>query len=188
MSRISVFGSSQSEPGDDDYENAVRLGGLLAERGHTVINGGYGGLMEAVSAGAAGAGGEVIGVTAPTVFPGRSGANRYLTSEQPAPDLVRRIGTMLDISDAAIALPGSLGTLTELVMTWNVNFVAQFSGKTPIPLIAVGSPWSDLVPLLTKGVSTNGDLVTCVSSVEAAVALIDARMPPFESPGHYSQK
>lgn len=179
MSRthVSVFGSSQSQPGEPDYENAVTLGGLLAGRGCTVINGGYGGLMEAVSVGAARAGGEVIGITAPTVFPGRSGANGYLTSERPAPDLVTRIGAMLELSDAAIALPGSLGTLTELVVTWNLNFVASFSGKTPIPLITVGAPWSELVPLLTDRVSTKGNLVTCVDTVEDAMAQLDAQMP-----------
>lgn len=36
---------------------------MLAERGHIVLNGGYIGTMEAVSRGAAEAGGHVIGVT-----------------------------------------------------------------------------------------------------------------------------
>jgi len=175
---VSVFGSSQSKPGDLDYENAVALGHLLAQRGYAVINGGYGGLMEAVSAGAAESGGEVIGVTAPSVFPGRSRANEFLTAERPAPNLVSRIGTMLEMSDAAIALPGSLGTLTELIVTWNLNFVAQFSGAAPIPLITVGSQWSDLVPLLTDQVSTDGDLVTCVDSIEEAVQRLDVQIPP----------
>jgi hypothetical protein len=166
---VSVFGSSQSRPGDPDYEEAVRLGGLLADHGCAVINGGYGGLMEAVSAGAAAGGGRVIGVTAPAVFPGRSSANPYLTDERRAPDLVSRIGMMLDLSDAAITLPGSIGTLTELLMTWNVNYVASFSGKDPIPLITVGPQWAELVPLLTERVSTNGALVTCLDTVEAAV-------------------
>jgi uncharacterized protein (TIGR00730 family) len=178
MTHVSVFGSSQSKPGDTAYQDAVKLGTLLARRGHVVVNGGYAGLMEAVSAGAAAAGGQVIGVTVPTVFPGRSGANEHLTSEIPAPDLIDRIRTMIALSDAAIALPGSLGTLTELVMTWNVNYVAQFSGDKPIPLIAVGSPWSELVPLLAGGVATDGRLVTCVDSVEEAIGHLDGQIPP----------
>lgn len=156
---------------------AVDLGGRLALRGHTVVNGGYGGLMEAVSVGAAAAGGEVVGVTAPTVFPGRVGANSHITSERPAPDLVSRIGMMLDISDAAIALPGSIGTLTELILTWNVSFVARFSGRPPIPLITVGDTWAELVPFLAERMSTDRGLVTCVHSAAAAVAALDEQMP-----------
>lgn len=178
MSRlhVSVFGSSQTKPDEPDYGEAHRLGRLLATRGYAVVNGGYGGLMEAVSAGAADAGGEVIGVTAPQVFPGRSGANEYLTVEHPATDLISRIGKMLEISDAAIALTGSIGTLTEIVMTWNLNYVAPFSGGRPIPLIAVGRPWADLIPLLAERVSTNGDLVTLVDDIDTAIARLDEQV------------
>ena len=45
------------------YAEALALGELLAQRGHTVLTGGYMGTMEAVSDGAAAAGGHVIGVT-----------------------------------------------------------------------------------------------------------------------------
>lgn len=173
MYNVSVFGSSQSVAGEPVYEMAFDLGRRLAQRGHTVVNGGYGGLMEAVSAGAASSGGQIIGVTAPAVFPGRVGANRHISTELPAPDLVRRIAMMLEMSDAAIALPGSIGTLTELVMTWNLNFVARFSGGVPIPLITVGAPWSNLVPIMAEEMQTDGGLVQCVGSVDDAVALLD---------------
>ena len=62
---VAVFGSSQTEPGSVEWEDARRAGVRLAEEGYPVITGGYGGIMEAVSSGAAGAGGHVIGVTAP---------------------------------------------------------------------------------------------------------------------------
>ena len=84
---------------------------------------------------------------------------------------------MLDISDAAIALPGSIGTLTELILTWNVSFVARFSERPPIPLITVGETWAELVPLIAQRMSTDGGLVTCVNSVAAAIASLDEQMP-----------
>ena len=40
---VAVFGSSQSQPGDGDYELGVEVGRLLAEAGYSVTNGGYGG-------------------------------------------------------------------------------------------------------------------------------------------------
>ena len=60
---ITIFGGTKPQPGDADYREAERLGSLLARAGHTVITGGYIGTMEAVSKGAAEAGGHVIGVT-----------------------------------------------------------------------------------------------------------------------------
>ena len=54
--KISVFGGSQAHEGSDAYAQAQALGSLLAQRGHTVLTGGYMGTMEAVSKGAAAAG------------------------------------------------------------------------------------------------------------------------------------
>ena len=60
---VAVFGSSAPVPDSEEYEEARRLGAELAEAGFVVATGGYGGTMAAVSQGAAGAGGHVIGVT-----------------------------------------------------------------------------------------------------------------------------
>ncbi len=62
---IAVYGSARPAAGEALYEDARRLGALLAQQGHTVMTGGYCGMMEAVSRGAAEAGGSTIGVTAP---------------------------------------------------------------------------------------------------------------------------
>ena len=128
--------------------------------------------MEAVSAGAAAVGGRIIGVTAPAVFPGRSGANVYVTDERPAATLIDRIQDLLTMSDAVVALPGSLGTITELVVAWNLAYVAPFSSSQPVPIVAVGPTWAELVPLLTERLATNGDLVQCVSTIEEAIAVL----------------
>ena len=169
---VAVIGASQTEPDDPDYQDGIRLGRLLAAAGYTVASGGYGGLMEAVSAGAAEVGGRVIGVTAPAVFPGRDGANSHVTEERPASSLTERIQDLLTISDAVVALPGSLGTLTELVVAWNIAFVAPFSGRRPTPIVTVGPNWAELVDLLTERLATDGGLVQCVATVEEAAAAV----------------
>ena len=46
---VAVFGSSQTEPGSTEWDEAFRAGTLLADAGFAVITGGYGGSMEAVS-------------------------------------------------------------------------------------------------------------------------------------------
>lgn len=174
---IAVFGASQASEGDGDYEQGVLCGRLLAAAGYGVATGGYGGLMEAVSRGARGVGGWVLGVTAPSVFPGRSGANAYVSEELPADHLMERIHAINDLSAAAITLPGSLGTLTELVAAWNLGFVAPFSGGRPKPLITVGDRWARVVAELAEILATDPYLVTCVPDVESAVAEVVRRVP-----------
>ncbi len=166
---IAVFGSSQSRPGDAEYDAGVECGRLLAEAGLAVATGGYGGLMEAVSKGAAAAGGPTIGVTAPTVFPGRTGANQWVHHEMPAADLVRRIALLTDVASGYIALPGSIGTLAELVVAWNLAFVAPFSEKPFGPIATVGETWSDLIPLLTDRLDSNDDMIATCATVSDAV-------------------
>ena len=171
---VSVFGASGVQPGDPGYTAARAVGEELAASGFAVATGGYGGVMEAVCRGAAEAGGTTIGVTAPAVFPGRAGANQWVQHEIPAADLMERIGTMMKISAAFIAMPGSIGTLTELIVAWNLAFVAPLAGGQFGPVIAVGDTWGRLVPALTAQLDTNGELVTVVPDGGAAVAAVVA--------------
>jgi uncharacterized protein (TIGR00730 family) len=165
---ITVFGASQIQPDHPDYRDAVRLGKRLAQAGYTVATGGYGGLMEAVSAGAAEAGGHIVGVTAPSVFPGRSGANPHIVEERPAATITERIHDLLTPADAVVALPGSIGTFTELMVAWNLAIVAELSDRRPPPIFAVGTTWSELVPYLSRELETEADLVECVATVDEA--------------------
>lgn len=173
---VAVFGASGTAPGTDDWDAAERCGRLLAESGFVVVTGGYGGTMQAASSGAAAAGGRVVGVTAPTIFPGRIGANPFVTEERPAPSLTERIHDMMAMAAAAIALPGSIGTFTELMVAWNVAFVARFNGATPAPVVAVGDIWRELIDIAVTRLETDGSLVRCVPDVDAAVAAIVERL------------
>jgi uncharacterized protein (TIGR00725 family) len=177
MPIVSVFGSSTLPADGPDYADALACGRKLAEAGYTVATGGYGGAMEAVSRGAAEAGGRVIGVTAPGVFPGRAGANAWVAEERPAETLTERIHDMVAISAAFIALDGSIGTLTELLVAWNVAYVEDHFGNGARPVMAVGPRWERLVPELTETVATDGALVVCVPDAAAAVAEVVRRVP-----------
>ena len=161
-------------PSPDPAVAAASPGRLLAEAGLAVMTGGYGGTMEAVSRGAASAGGHVIGVTAPGVFPARDGANAYVAEEIPAPTLTRRIDIMMERADATISLDGSIGTLTELMIAWNIAYVARFSEARPLPVVVVGSKWARIVEDLTAALETDGGLVTIAPGVDEAVAAVTA--------------
>jgi len=136
---VSVFGGSQITEGDTAYTEAQALGRLLAERGHTVLTGGYIGMMEAVSRGAHEAGGHVIGVTCAEIERWRPrAANQWVKEEIRRETLVERLHTLIHESDAAFALPGGAGTLTEIALMWNLMIVESLHRR---PLILVGRGW-----------------------------------------------
>jgi uncharacterized protein (TIGR00730 family) len=143
MAKIAVFGGAAPKPGEDAYEEAYLLGKLLAASGHVVINGGYIGTMEAVSRGAAEAGGKVIGVTCDEIEKFRpSSPNQWINKEIRFPQLRQRILAMIDDSEAAIALPGGIGTLTEILTTWNHLLIGAIQ---PRPMILVGEEWQAII-------------------------------------------
>ena len=145
--------------------------------GYAVVTGGYGGLMEAVSKGAHGAGGHVLGVTTPTVFSDRSGANGFVAEELRTEHLMERIHRMTDMSSGSIVLPGSLGTMTELGVAWNLAYVTRFSDSRPKPVVTVGPTWREIVAQLGSHLDTDTSLITCAETVEEAVAEIRRSVP-----------
>ena len=137
--RVSVFGGSQPKEGDSAYAEAMEIGRLLAERGHTVLTGGYIGTMEAVSRGAKEAGGHVIGVTCEDIEAWRKvSANAWVMEEIRKKTLTERLHTLIHESDAAFALPGGAGTLTEVALMWNLMIVESLHRR---PLILIGRGW-----------------------------------------------
>lgn len=61
---IACLGGGKGKEGDAQYDAMVEVGRLLAQRGCTVITGGFGGAgMEAPAKGAKEAGGTAIGYT-----------------------------------------------------------------------------------------------------------------------------
>ena len=136
---VTVFGGSQPLEGSQAYKEAYQLGKLLAEAGHTLLTGGYMGTMEAASRGASEAGGHVIGVTCAEIERWRNtGANQWVREERKVETLRQRLDGLIDGCQAAIALPGGPGTLTEIALTWNLMIVDAIHRR---PLILVGHGW-----------------------------------------------
>ena len=167
-----MYGSSRAVPGDGTYEQGVELGRLLGEAGFGVVNGGYEGLMEAVSSGASSVGSRAIGVTAPSLFPSRSGGNRFLTEEIPAPGLIDRIKIMAEMACASIVMPGSIGTLTELAVAWNDAYLLDRRGVPATPIVAFRVAWGSIVGRLVDELRTSPGLVSMVDSPYEAVEVL----------------
>jgi len=107
--RVSVIGGSSVD--DSTAERARTVGRLLAQRGHVVVCGGLGGVMEAVCAGASAAGGETVGIL-PTAD--RRDANEYVDTVIVTGLGHARNAIVVMNGDAVIAVDGGTGTLSEL--------------------------------------------------------------------------
>lgn len=141
--RISVFGGSKPKPGEPEYLEAYQLGELIGKRGWTVLTGGYIGTMEAVSRGAAEHGGMVVGITCEDIERWRPvKPNPWVMKETRYRTLRERLNGLIDGCDAAIALSGGVGTLTEIALTWNQLLTTAIPPK---PLILIGSRWQTVI-------------------------------------------
>ena len=140
---VGVYGSARLPETDEHYQYAIAVGRALAGEGFIVATGGYAGVMEAVSKGAREVGGEVIGYTV-TSWDGLP-ANRYVTEELDSKDLFERLRKFSEV-DLLIALDGGLGTLAEVVVSWNLLQV----GSDARPLLMVGEQWQALHDYVRK--------------------------------------
>jgi uncharacterized protein (TIGR00725 family) len=120
--QISVIGKGHPDPEAEELASAV--GELLARAGAVVVCGGLGGVMEAVSRGAASAGGTVIGIVPSTEA---ADANPFCTHVVAAGVGHARNLAVVSSGDAVIAVGGEWGTLSEIAF-------ARALGRTVVAL------------------------------------------------------
>lgn len=112
---ICVFCSSSNAISDVYFQEARKLGMLIGEKQHALINGGANvGLMEAVTIAASKAGAKTVGII-PEKMIQRSLASDNSHKVIVTKDMMERKAQMRDLSDAFIALPGGFGTLEEIL-------------------------------------------------------------------------
>lgn len=118
---IAVCGDASLNPESHKYKLAFNLGKTLIDNGYRIINGGLGGIMEAVSKGAKASNlhsnGDIIGIL-PNFNP--SSANKYIDIVIPTGLEVAR-SVIMSNSDALIAIGGGAGTLTEIGYAWQLK-------------------------------------------------------------------
>lgn len=168
--RITAFGSSRFSEDDPRYIEVVRLGKALANIGWDALTGGHQGLMAAFSDGMSQGGGHIRGVTL-ECFP--TPPDNYLDEEVRARDFFHRMQTLIEETDAFIALPGGLGTLAELSMSWDLLAIRVLE---PRPLILYGDIWPPIIDVLQTHLTFSvrdafSFIHTCNSPEDAAECL-----------------
>ncbi|HNQ15913.1 MAG TPA: LOG family protein [Pyrinomonadaceae bacterium] len=136
---ITIFGGSRCGEDSEEYTEAKKLGGMLAEAGFTICTGGYLGIMEAASRGAREKGGRVFGIVMNQF---KSEPNRYLTDKVASDHFYDRLQNLITRSVGFVAFRGGMGTVTEISLVWNK---LQTRVLDPRPLVLIGQCWKDVV-------------------------------------------
>jgi uncharacterized protein (TIGR00730 family) len=131
---IGVMGSARLTESDDWWGRAHQLGVLLAGKGFVIVTGGYGGLMAAVSRGAHEMGGRVIGL--PMQHWTNVEPNQWNADLRWSSNYGTRLNHLLSC-DGVIALPGGVGTLSEMSIVW----AASQTEERALPLVLLGECW-----------------------------------------------
>lgn len=161
MAYVGVVGPGAA--GAAEVALARDLGRGLAARGHVVLCGGLGGVMEAVAAGTREGGGVVVGL-----LPGHSRADgsSSLTVALPTGMGEMRNALLVRSSDVVVSVGGSWGTLSEVALAL----------RTGVPVVALDG-WQVRA---ADGSTPDGPTVTPVTSVQDALAAVDGivGLPP----------
>ena len=139
--RISVFGGRDITL--EVYEDTLEIGRRLADEGYLVFCGGGAGVMEAIAKGVHDEGGIVIGVLKGQDL---EEGNQYLTVPIATGIGIARNAILAYNCDAAIAISGQYGTLSEIAYafqlkktvigykTWDIDPVIQ--ANTPEEVVS----------------------------------------------------
>ena len=165
---VAVFGSSTTRRDDPAWAVADELGARLAGASFAVMNGGYQGSMEAVSEGARRAGGEVIGVT--TALFNHRPANPHLTHREDTSTLLERLDYLVHVASGFVVLEGSIGTLAELFLAWNLLAV---EGRPAAPLLCLGEPWAEFIHALARPGLVVPDMLRFVEVMATPAQVVD---------------
>ena len=156
--QVAVSGGG-ADPGAEVLQAAEEVGRRLAEASVTLVCGGRGGVMEAAARGAAGAGGEVIGIL-PGTDPAE--ANEHCTCVIATGTGHARNLAVVASADAVIAIAGEWGTLSEIA----------YARRLGRPVVTLGS-WE----VKGTGAMENAPGIEPADGPAAAVAAALKHMP-----------
>jgi len=142
--RITAFGASRIDDADPIFQDAMQLSQRIAEQGWDGQVGGHQGMMSAFSQGIIAGGGHSRGITL-DCFP--TPPENSLSEEVRTHDFFSRMQHLIEDCDAWIVLPGGLGTLAELAMTWDLLAIRMLQER---PLILYGGMWQPILATLNQ--------------------------------------
>ena len=179
---VSVFCGSKVGSNPNYEIEARKLGSLMAERGvQLVYGGGRIGLMGVVASAVHEGGGGIVGFI-PDFLVSLEIANEGIGELVVTDNMHIRKAKMFEISDAAVVLPGGIGTMDEAIeiMTWK----QLRQHDKPIVLVNVDGYWNPFLALINSIVDGGfahpkiSELISVVNSADEVFdALVNAPEP-----------
>lgn len=149
---VAFLGGAAWKEYDLPYKGAYDTAKILAENGFKIVNGGGPGVMQASTEGAkAGGSNDVIAITyRPSTkkrhYEGVAEENHFDT-EIITLDYFDRTKVMLQTTDAHIVFNGSIGTMSELGMTWISSWIHYPDSK---PIVLFGAFWQEYIDMIKR--------------------------------------
>ena len=182
---LSVFCGSKLGSNPNYEIEARKLGSLMAERGiQLVYGGGRIGLMGVVASAVHEGGGKIVGFI-PDFLMSLEIANEGTGELVVTDSMHTRKAKMFEISDAAVVLPGGIGTMDEAIelMTWK----QLRQHDKPMVLVNVDGYWNPFLKLIDSIVDGGfahpkiNELISVVNSADEVFdALLNAPTPDDE--------
>ena len=140
--RVSIFGSARIKKNTNEYNQVYELAKKLAQNKADIVTGGGPGLMEAANVGAKEGSSDSKSFGLHIDLPFETTPNEHLDVTFHHKKFSSRLDEFMRISHAVVVTPGGIGTILELLYTWQL---IQVDHITPRPIILLGDMWSGLV-------------------------------------------
>lgn len=143
---VTILGSARFKEDNPHYQEARKMGEILAKNGFTTITGGGPGIMEAANRGAFEAGGESVGLNIQLPFEQR--VNPYVKKSIGFYYFFTRKVMLTSPANAFIYFPGGFGTMDEF---FEVVDLMELNKMQRSPIVLVGKKyWSPLIEFLKR--------------------------------------
>ncbi|MBL4775918.1 MAG: LOG family protein [Mariprofundus sp.] len=167
--RLAAFGSSRIGADTPTYHDVVALSEKIARSGWDGMTGGHQGMMAAFSQGMHAGNGHIQGITLER-FP--TPPDNTFSEEVRAHNFFDRMGRMIEQAQAWLVLPGGLGTLSELAMTWDLIAIHVLE---PRPLLLYGDMWPPIIDTLADELILSADKAfDCIQICHSHQQILDA--------------
>tara|TARA_B100001559_G_scaffold40996_2_gene30403 strand:+ start:500 stop:1207 length:708 start_codon:yes stop_codon:yes gene_type:complete len=140
--RVSIFGSARIKPETHEYKQVYELAKKLVKNKVDIVTGGGPGLMEAANLGAKNVKSKSKSFGLHIDLPFETSPNEHLDITYHHKRFSSRLDEFMRISHAVIVTPGGIGTVLELLYTWQLIQVNHISKR---PVILLGDMWNGLI-------------------------------------------
>jgi hypothetical protein len=187
--RVAIFGSARIKHNDPRYIQIYSLAKQIAAHNMDVVTGGGPGIMEAANKGHKEGRGEnkVHSVGLNIMLPHEQQSNIHLDIKRDYKRFSSRLDSFMKLSNVVVVAPGGIGTILELMYTWQLVQVKHICNT---PIILLGKMWKPFIewmeqyPVKNKFVSEDEmNPIFLADHVREAMKIIKKAHKEFQNRG-----